>query len=61
MRKKVVSGDLCGLSGNNRDRRRQFRELVKKYGEGNVIRVDNPEAKCKNTFVRIRLPVVAGT
>lgn len=45
-----------GLTGNNKDRRAQFKQLCKQYGEENVKRIDNPEAKCKNTRVEIITP-----
>jgi len=47
---------IKGLSGNNKDRRAQFRELCRKHGSANVRRVDNPDAKCKRTMVEIILP-----
>lgn len=42
-----------GLNGNGKQRRSEFREFCLKYGKDNVKRINNPEAKCKNTRVEI--------
>lgn len=45
-----------GLNGNCKNRRAEYRDLCLKYGKENVKRIDNPEAKCKNTRVEIMVP-----
>jgi len=42
-----------GLNGNGKQRRSEFRDLCLKYGKENVKRINNPEAKCKNTRIEI--------
>ena len=43
------------LTGNNRTRRQQFKELCKVHGVDKVIRLDNPDATCKGTIAEITL------
>jgi len=43
-----------GLSGNSKDRRKQYRKLCRLHGKENVGRTDNPDSDCKNTRVMIR-------
>ena len=43
------------LTGNNRTRRAQFKELCKTHGVDKVKRIDNPSAVCKGTIAEITL------
>jgi hypothetical protein len=47
-----------GLSGNSIDRRAEFRRLQKKYGKGNVVRINNPNSKASKTRVEVSIPDV---
>ena len=42
-----------GLNGDSKQRRATYRDLCRKHGVDKVKRVDNPDAKCKNTRVEI--------
>lgn len=43
------------LTGNNKTRRQQFKELCRTHGVDKVIRIDNPDAICKGTIAEITL------
>ena len=43
------------LTGNNRRRRAEFKELCKIHGVDKVKRIDNPRATCKKTIAEITL------
>jgi hypothetical protein len=43
------------LTGNNRTRRTQFKELCKTHGVDKVKRIDNSRATCKKTIAEVTL------
>ncbi len=43
-----------GLSGNSKDRRKQYRKLCRIHGKDNVGHTSNPDSDCNNTRVMIR-------
>lgn len=43
------------LTGNNKTRRQQFKELCRAHGADKVKRIDNSNATCKNTIAEITL------